>query len=175
MRGLARIEVESPVGGFTRLRLRGPDHQGWRVVDVYAHNLTDDPSISGILVSGGDITDHENSARAPTRALSDVTRILVHAKDEKTLMTDVCASIIENGEYLVAWVGYAEHDDAKTVRLVASSGQTEALLTDRTRWDESEFGHGADRRSDQNRLDSSRAGATRVGQAYEPWREQIDV
>ncbi len=173
VRGLARIEVESPVGGFTRLRLRGLDHQGWRVVDVYAHNLTDDPSVRGILVSGGDITDHENSARA-LRALSDVTRILVHAKDEKTLMTDVCASIIENGEYLVAWVGYAEHDDAKTVRLVASSGQTESLLTDRTRWDESEFGRGPTG-------EAIRTGSMQVvrephaSPAYEPWREQMDV
>ena len=82
VRDLAKIATENPVGGFSRVRLRGRESQGWRVVDVYAHNLTDDPSVRGILVSGGDMTEHENSARA-LRALSDVTRILVHAKDRE--------------------------------------------------------------------------------------------
>ena len=89
-------------------------------------------------------------------------------------MTDVCASIIENGEYLVAWVGYAEHDDAKTVRPVASSGLTESLNTDRTCWDESDFGRGPTG-------EAIRTGSVQVvkepqeSRNYEPWRDQMDV
>jgi PAS domain S-box-containing protein len=140
-RELAKIATKDSTGGFSRLRLRGHEGQGWRLIDIYAHNLMDDPSVRGILVSGGDITEQESLARA-LRALSDVTRILVHAKEERSLMSAVCDSIIENGEYLVAWVGYAEHDDDTSVRLVASSGLTTALSTEPTRWDDSDLGRG---------------------------------
>ena len=114
-RELAEIAGRDPHGGFSRFRLRGHEEQGWRVVDAYAHNLMDDPAVRGILISGGDVTEKENLSRA-LKSFSDVTRILIHAKDEKSLMSAVCDSIIDNGEYLVAWVGYAVSDEAKTVQ-----------------------------------------------------------
>jgi len=54
---LALITKGKPVGGFSRFRFRGHQDNSWRVVDTYAHNLIDDQSIQGILVSGGDVTD----------------------------------------------------------------------------------------------------------------------
>jgi PAS domain S-box-containing protein len=54
---LALITKGKPVGGFSRFRFRGHHDDAWRVVDTYAHNLIDDQSIRGILVSGGDVTD----------------------------------------------------------------------------------------------------------------------
>jgi EAL domain-containing protein (putative c-di-GMP-specific phosphodiesterase class I)/PAS domain-containing protein len=97
----------------------------------------------------------------------------MHAKEEKTLMSAVCDSVIETGDYLVAWVGYAEHDDTKTVRLVASSGLTETLSTDRTRWDNSELGRGPTG-------EAIRTGSAQVVREprhlrrYKPWRDQMD-
>jgi PAS domain S-box-containing protein len=54
---LALITKGRPTGGFSRFRLRGHNDEEWRVVDTYAHNLIDDPSVRGILISGGDVTD----------------------------------------------------------------------------------------------------------------------
>ena len=170
---LAIIALKDPEGGFSRFRLRGHHDQGWRVVDAYAHNLLNDPSVRGILISGGDVTLQENMARA-LKTFSDVTRILIHAKDEKSLMSSVCDSIIENGNYLVAWVGYARRDEDRNVQIVAASGLTECLASDLTRWDESDLGRGPTG-------EAIRTQAVQVvndpqgSQVYDSWREQIEV
>lgn len=169
---LAKIVAGDPEGAFSSYRVRGHEARGWRTIDYYAHNLLDDPAIRGILVSGGDVTEKEFLSRA-LQSLSDVTRILMHARDEKTLLSAVCDSVIETGDYLVAWVGYAQHDDTKTVRLVASSGHTETLITDRTRWDKSQLGRGPTG-------EAIRTGSVQVvreprqSRRYKPWRDQMD-
>lgn len=169
---LAIIVSENPEGGFCRFRMRGHDDQSWRVVHAYAHNLLDDPSIGGILISGGDVTELENLARA-LKSFSDVTRILIHAKDEKSLMSAVCDSIIENGNYLVVWVGYAVPDEARTVQLVASSGVTECLTNDLTRWDESDLGRGPTGEAIRTRT-AQVVRNPEGSQLYDRWREQIE-
>jgi len=170
---LTDILHDEPGGGFTRFRLLRQSDRGWRIVDAYAHNLLDDPQVSGVLVSGSDVTEEVNLARALT-SLSDVTRILIHARDEKELMSAVCDSVVDNGEYLVAWVGFARDDAVKSVEVVAVSGLRECVTNDPTRWDESDEGRGP----------TGEAIRTRVAQVvnepselhrYDLWREQMDV
>ena len=170
---LATITSSTPGGGFTRFRLRVDPRRGWRTVDAYAHNLIDDPSVRGILISGGDVTEQENTARA-LKSFSDVTRILVHAKDEQALIDAVCDSIVENGGYLVAWVGYAERDEDHSVQLVAASGRTECLATDVTRWDDSRWGQGPTGRAIRTQT-AQVVNDPRGSSHYDSWREQMDV
>ncbi len=170
---LALITSREADGGFSRLRLNGPDLRGWRIVDVYAHNLIDDPDINGILISGGDVTEEENLART-LKAFSDVTRILIHARDEHELLSAVCDSIIENGEYLVAWVGYARDDEERTVQRVAASGLTSCLEGDLTRWDESEWGRGPTGVAIRTRS-AQVINEPRSSPRYDLWSEQMDV
>lgn len=56
------------------------------------------------------------------RAISSCNQVLVHAEDEQTLLNDICHIICDEAGYLLAWVGYVEYDDQKTVRPMAWGG-----------------------------------------------------
>jgi PAS domain S-box-containing protein len=65
------------------------------------------------------------------RALKVLTmsnQAIIHATDESTLLKDVCRLIVEVGAYRLAWVGFAEQDEEKTVHPVAYSGYEEGHL-----------------------------------------------
>ena len=53
------------------------------------------------------------------RVLSACNRALVRATDESALLTEICRIVREVSGYPFVWVGYAEHDAAKTVRPAA--------------------------------------------------------
>jgi PAS domain S-box-containing protein len=48
---------------------------------------------------------------------------VVHATDERQLLTDVCHLAVHDAGYRMAWVGRAERDEARTVRPVACAGE----------------------------------------------------
>ena len=56
------------------------------------------------------------------QAISTCNQILVRAVDEQTLLDDICRIVHEEAGYHLVWVGYVEHDDAKTLRPVAWAG-----------------------------------------------------
>lgn len=63
------------------------------------------------------------------KTLSACNGILVRAKDEPRLLSDLCELIIEIGGYRGAWVAYAERDEGKTLLPAASAGVDAAFLT----------------------------------------------
>ena len=62
------------------------------------------------------------------RAISSCNQVLLRATDEQSLLQEICRIVCEEAGYLMAWVGYAEQDEAKTVRPVASSGAEDGVL-----------------------------------------------
>ncbi|MBI2306687.1 MAG: EAL domain-containing protein [Rhodocyclales bacterium] len=77
------------------------------------------------------------------KVLSACNQALVRASSEPELLTDICAKLVEHGGYRLAWVGYAEHDAAKTVRPVAhAGGDGDYLARIRIVWADTELGHG---------------------------------
>ncbi len=62
------------------------------------------------------------------RLLSDCNMAMVHASKEFDLLEKICRLCVERGGYRMAWVGYAEHDEHKTVRPVAQSGHEDGYL-----------------------------------------------
>ncbi|MCC4118664.1 EAL domain-containing protein [Aromatoleum toluclasticum] len=56
------------------------------------------------------------------RTLSAGNRTLLRANDEAELLHEMCRVIVEDGGYRVASVGYAEYDERKSIRLMASFG-----------------------------------------------------
>lgn len=62
------------------------------------------------------------------RTISRCNEVLVHAGEESQLLQDMCQTIVEIGEYRLAWVGYAEHDEAKSVRIVGCFGSDDGFL-----------------------------------------------
>ncbi|MGD9547621.1 MAG: PAS domain S-box protein [Candidatus Krumholzibacteriia bacterium] len=56
------------------------------------------------------------------KAISECNQVLVRARDERDLLAEVCRIVCEEAGYLLAWVGYVEHDSEKTLRPVAWAG-----------------------------------------------------
>ncbi|MGA2632000.1 MAG: response regulator [Terriglobia bacterium] len=119
---------------------------------------TDVEFVSNVYQAGGkkviqcnvrDITKRkraEKQLRRLNRALrtiSECNQVLVHVTDESALLRGVCEILINVGGYRMAWVGYAEHDERRTVRPAAVSGYEEGYLAcvDIT-WSDAESGHG---------------------------------
>ena len=77
------------------------------------------------------------------RAVRICHQTLMRAVDEQTLLDDICRIVCEEAGYRMAWVGFAEHDEAKTVRPMASAGFEDGYL-DRAAvsWAETERGCG---------------------------------
>ena len=76
--------------------------------------------------------------------MSNSNQALMHASDENLLTQEVCDIIIKDCGYALVWVGFAEHDQNKTVRPVAFAGFDKDYIDSlRITWDEnSERGRG---------------------------------
>lgn len=93
---------------------------------VPEHN--NEMDIIGVLAIGRDITDRRLAEKEiarmnrSLRMLSEVNQALIHITDEKALLNEVCRIAVEDGGYRMAWVGFAEHDEEKTIVPVARAG-----------------------------------------------------
>ena len=77
------------------------------------------------------------------KILSSGNRAVVRANDTQTLLAEMCRILVEIGGYRLAWAGYAEQDQNKTVRPVAQAGYEEGYLaTLNLTWADSERGRG---------------------------------
>jgi PAS domain S-box-containing protein len=72
-----------------------------------------------------DPAEAEEKVRRLNRALrarSEFSSALIRAEHEDELVVSVCRILVERGGYRMSWVGYPEHNEAKSVRLVATAG-----------------------------------------------------
>jgi PAS domain S-box-containing protein len=83
---------------------------------------------------GEDITAQrraDEALLAANRALTMLTKCnqsLVRATTENELLASICGILVGEGGYRLAWVGFAEQDDAKSVRPVAHDGHDAGYL-----------------------------------------------
>lgn len=88
----------------------------------------------------------ETELQRVTRALkvlSNCNQALIRAREIPAFMKEVCRIIVEVGGYRLAWVGFAERDEGKTVRPVAQHGYEEGYLdTVNITWSNTERGRG---------------------------------
>ena len=83
------------------------------------------------------------TANRSLRALTKCNEALVRAKDELTLLNNICNIIVDVGGYRMAWIGYADHDDERTVRPVAQKGYEDGYLEDvKISWADNAMGYG---------------------------------
>lgn len=77
------------------------------------------------------------------RTLSACNEVLVRTEDEQQLLDEICRIIVELGDYRLAWVGYAQSDENKSVHPVARAGY-DAGYVDRVvaSWAETSRGQG---------------------------------
>ena len=77
------------------------------------------------------------------RAISECNQALIHASDEMALLNRICRLVTEIGGYRLAWVGFAEHDEKKSVKPVAQAGFEDGCLEAlQTTWADAERGQG---------------------------------
>ncbi len=77
------------------------------------------------------------------RLLSDCNMALVHAQDEATLLREICRLGVERGGYTLAWVGFAQRDEAHSVTVAARHGDRYHYLDQvRISWADNARGRG---------------------------------
>jgi diguanylate cyclase (GGDEF)-like protein len=121
-----------------------------------------------------ELRESESGTRRLNRSLkllSDCNMALVRAEEEGKLLFEVCRLIVARGGYQLVWVGFAEHDEAKTVRPAAQAGfENDYLDSVCVTWSDTERGRGPTGTA-------IRTGVTDINQNYlsnprmAPWRE----
>jgi PAS domain S-box-containing protein len=77
------------------------------------------------------------------RALSNSSHALMRFEEEKAYLDEVCRIIARDCGYAMVWIGYAENDEAKTIRPVAHAGFEDGYLeTLNLTWADAERGRG---------------------------------
>lgn len=77
------------------------------------------------------------------QVLSASIRAVARATEESSLLQTVCQLLINIGEYRLAWIGYVQHDDDKTVQPMAYAGHEAGYLQTATNtWADTERGQG---------------------------------
>jgi|GEM_PF-6178845 len=101
----------------------------------------------------------------------ECSAVLIQAGDEQTLLDEICRLLVESGGYRMAWVGYAQHDEQKSVRLMAQAGYSAGYLDEaRMSWADNPYGRGPTGLT-------LRTGAVQINRdfqtnpAMQPWRE----
>ncbi|MEW6718587.1 MAG: GAF domain-containing protein [Chloroflexota bacterium] len=113
----------------------------------------------------------EHTTRA-FRTLSRCNQNLIRATSEDELLSETCRIIVEEGQYKMAWIGYAENNEEKTVLPVAKWGFEEGYLESiKITWKDDEYGRGPTGtaiRTGEVCINPS----TELEEHYEPWRKQ---
>ncbi len=108
-----------------------------------------DGTVLGVMSMVQDITERKRAEEElvqknrTLRILSAVNQVLVHTPEEASLLHKVCEIVVETGGYRLAWIGFAEDDEEKSVRPAAyvgfESGYLESL---KLVWADTERGRG---------------------------------
>jgi PAS domain S-box-containing protein len=102
--------------------------------------------------------------------LSNCNQILVRATTETALLNDICQVFVESGGYLLAWIGYVEHDEQKSIRPVASAGYEDGYIEkSKVSWGENERGSGPGGRAVRTKLPVV-CRDTATDDSFAPWR-----
>ena len=106
------------------------------------------------------------------KALSDSSQAVIREKDEQEYLDGVCRIIIEDCGYSMVWIGFAENDEAKSVRPVAHAGFGDGYLESlRISWADTEWGRGPTGTA----IRTGKVAVCRnmlTDPAFAPWREQ---
>jgi PAS domain S-box-containing protein len=105
------------------------------------------------------------------RALSDSNQAMLHASDEQSFLVQVCQLIVQNCDFSMVWIGYAEDDQQKSVRPVASAGFEQGYLDSmQITWADTERGNGPTGTAIRARQ-PARCNNMLTDPKFAPWRE----
>ena len=107
-----------------------------------------DGKVIGAVAVNIDITerkrneDEVNRLNRELKAINECDKVIVHANDEKELLSNVCQILCITGGYRMAWISSVEHDEAKSVRPLAWCGDKGYIANANITWADSERGRG---------------------------------
>jgi PAS domain S-box-containing protein len=113
-------------------------------VETVADNIEVDGRVAR-LVLVNDVTERLRAEREAARAnralqmLSQSNAAMVRADSERALLLEICRLAVEVGGFVMAWVGYAEDDEARSMSVRAHAGAEQGYLaTIRLSWSDAE-------------------------------------
>jgi signal transduction histidine kinase/CheY-like chemotaxis protein/ligand-binding sensor protein len=137
------------LAALERVPLRTRDHMNatMRFVSNLAQSLSQSSWKNFCLArSVAEGNQREKDLRLLNRTLTARSRsdaAMFRAKDEVEIAKETCNIIMEACGYALVWIGYAEQDENKTVRVVAGAGDFTAYLENiSVSWGQSEGGRG---------------------------------
>lgn len=108
-----------------------------------------DGRVSRLIGTCQDITEADEAEQRLKRinrmyrTISRCNQQLIRELDEKSLAQKLCDTMVEEGGYRMAWVGYALHDEARTILPYAYAGLESGYLKDlNLTWADTERGSG---------------------------------
>jgi diguanylate cyclase (GGDEF)-like protein/PAS domain S-box-containing protein len=141
----------------------------WLSVDTYLLTLAD--GTKGVVSAFDDI-DVQWHERHFLQLLAEVNRVVMSASDESESLEHLCATLVESGPYVLAWIGIASDDEERSVDIAYSAGATEYLYDGMVSWSgEKSSGLGPSGAA-------MRTGISQVANdlanfpGFEPWRER---
>ena len=154
-----------------------PQDASWRLISLApfgGHEI-----VRGMVQTIRDITELRKTQVELKRvdralhAISASNQTLIHARDEKTLMQEICALMVELGGYSMAWIGFGETLPNGERRLIpqAWAGAEQGYLGETTfAWDDTPLAQGpagSAMRTGQIQIANNLA----TSPSYAPWRE----
>lgn len=105
------------------------------------------------------------------RMISRFNQELIHADNETVLLERACTTIVDVGGYELAWIGYAENDERKSVRLMTGAGAHDEYVSsvDIT-WSDAPSGRGPTGTAIRKGMIAI-CTSTMADPDFEPWRE----
>ncbi len=146
-------------------------HHGWANTGIIITVVSDLTEIVAAQEAIGQVNHSLELANRSLRMLNTCNTIIIRATDEQQLLWDTCNSLVDVGGYTLAWIGYVEHDEAKSVRPVAwNDSDGDYVASVRVSWGDSELGGGpAGRAIRDGHAIVMRDAAT--DPTFAPWRE----
>ena len=137
--------IETP-GLYETIGMRKDGSEFEMEIQISTYQLDGEVLTLGLM---RDITERKQAEAALRRlnrelqAISLCNKVLVRAEDEQALVQEICRIVCDEADYRMAWVGFAEQDEAKTVRPVAWAGTEDGYLASaHITWSDSERGQG---------------------------------
>jgi PAS domain S-box-containing protein len=136
--------------GMQELNLSSPVSREVFIKDkIFDESISFVPEYNVIRIYARDVTQRklmeeklQQNIRT-LRAISNSSQALMRATEEKSFLQEVCTIIVEDCGHAMVWIGYAEDDEQKSVRPVASAGFDEGYLeTLKLTWADTERGRG---------------------------------
>jgi diguanylate cyclase (GGDEF)-like protein/PAS domain S-box-containing protein len=116
-----------------RCRLRHADGS-WRIYEIVGTDMTDDPTIGGIVFNGRDVTESQDAEEAATAAERRWRRMLQSATESVTVVGSDGAVIFENGNSRM--LGYDSWPPGPQPEDTGALVHPDDIVTARRRWGE---------------------------------------